>query len=173
MRRKSVKKVLAGLCAGMCLAALLTAGAGCGAHQDVVLARRILKQLVDGHYGARHWIDWEKLVAMGQPVGQIYSGYKGEADRLGFQRGFIDSFRDGFRAQGSSFKDFTNWRVLDRDKETSLTRVVTDIKDHPELFLLFVFETQKGKKRLVTIAAQKIVDPEQFKEYESQARHDH
>jgi len=159
----------AALC-GACLLAFVLLVGGCGARQDVALARRVLVLLVEGRYSARHLIDWEKFTALQQPVGEQYSAFAGEGDRLNFQRSFIDTFRSGFKTEGGDIKNFVHWRVLEVVEEPlRVTRVAADIKDRP-LMLILDIGHEKGKRRLVRIEAVKITDEEAFREYEKGAR---
>jgi len=154
----------------VCFLVLALVTAGCGAGQDVALARRVLTLLVKGQYAARHLIDWEKLVVLNRPIGRQWSGYEGEDDRLKYQRSFIDSFGMSFKEQGGSVKNFINWRVLETFKEpVRMTRVAADLKGNPSTYFIFDIEHVKGKKKLVRIEALLITDEEAFREYEEKA----
>ncbi len=162
-------KTLRALC-GACLLVFVLLVSGCGARQDVALARRVLVLLVEGRYSARHLIDWEKFVAIRQPVGAQYSAFSDERDRLNFQRSFIDTFRSGFKTEGGDIKNFVNWRVLEVFKEpVRMTRVAADIKNRQIVFI-FDIEHSKGKRRLVRMEALQITDEDVFREYERKAR---
>ncbi len=168
-RHKAVVLWVAGLLAvALCVA-------GCGPQQDAALARRVLVLLAEGRYSARHLIDWEKFVALNQPVGEQYRAFAGEQDKLNFQRSFIDTFSSGFKTEGGDIKNFVNWRVLEAFKEpVRMTRVAADlinpnIKD-VKLVFIFDIENAKGKRRLVRMEMLKIADEEAFREFERKAR---
>ncbi len=163
-------RTLAALC-GACLFAFVLLVSGCGARQDVALARRVLVLLAEGRYSARHLIDWEKFVALQQPVGEQCRAFSGEQDRLNFQRSFIDAFSSGFKTEGGGIKNFINWRVLEVFKEpVQKTRVAADLKGRPSVFFIFEIEHKKGKRKLVRIEVLQITDEEMFSEYEKKAR---
>jgi hypothetical protein len=150
------KRTLAALC-GACLLVFVLLVSGCGARQDVALARRVLVLLIEGRDSARHLIDWEKFVALQQPVGEQCRAFAGEQDRLNFQRSFIDSFRSGFKTQGGAIKNFVNWRVVRvSEGPPRTTQVAADIKDK-DVYFLFDIEHGKGGRKLVRIEAMQII----------------
>jgi len=133
---------------------------GCGARQDVDLARRVLVLLTEGRYSARHLIDWEKFEALQQAVGQRYLGIAAERDRLNFQRSFIDTFHSGFKTQGGDIKNLVNWRAVETRKEPlRMTRVRADIKG-TDAYFLFDIEHGKGGRKLVRMQAMQVIRAE-------------
>jgi len=142
---------------GACLLALVLLAAGCGARQDVALARRVFVLLAEGRYSARHLIDWEKFVVLQQPVGQQHSAFRAETDRLNYQRSFIDALRSGFKAQGGDLKNIINWRVEKTQEEpVRMTRVRADVKG-TDAYFLFDIEHGKAGRKLVQIEAMQLI----------------
>lgn len=153
----------------LCAAFLSVFMSACGGHQaDVDFARRVTTSLVKGWYLARPMIDWPHLKMLEHDVGAEHERMPNAEEKAGYEKNFIDSFKEGFRSRGAKLSTFFNWRMYDASSP-DVTIVAANCFDKSKVFLFFIKHGRGGRK-LVEVKALNVYDQEQFYAQEQERR---
>ena len=118
-----------------------------GSHRDVDFCRTALRELVRGKLSAASRVDWERLQALGVPVGETYAQLAKPEEQEAYRKGFLMGFAKGFQSSGARPGEFVNWRVHARTGET--VTVAADYRKTRDTLLLTI--PASGPKKLVGI----------------------
>lgn len=122
--------------------------AGCARMEtDTQLARRIFNGLCSGNRGVEKLIDWENLKATGVDVGNTYSRFVYEKERLDYRKMFFFNLSYAFKATGGKAQAFVNWRVKLQDIDKTV--IAADLTVGK--VLLLTLSHKNGKRKLIAI----------------------
>jgi len=116
---------------------------------DVSFARGVFSGLIKGDESVKEAIDWPSFKAVGNDLGAIYSKLPSDKERGLYKQAFILNFALGFKSSGGKFSSFTNWRIIQRNKQGVI--VVADIGASGERTVLFAISKKYRNRKLVAI----------------------
>jgi hypothetical protein len=168
IKEKAFMKNLRSFVIGLGCAALLFA-AGCSRDAgDVAFVKKTFRELIKGHYAARHVIAWDEFMAIDMNAGVSYKALPNEEERVKFQRNFVDAFRAGFAYQKADPRRFGNFRVIKRSSP-DVTVVGADVKEAPYV-LMFGVKHKGGRRLLTAIQILRVKDRAAFEAAEKEAQ---
>lgn len=86
---------------------------------DVSFARSTFESLARGDASVANKIDWPVFTSMGNNAGAAYSLLPSGVEKERFVSNFITQFAASFREGGGSVDQFTNWRVVTHDSQST------------------------------------------------------
>lgn len=115
--------------------------------QELHLCQKAFRGLVKGSYGVQKFIDWEHLQAVGVDVGNTYSKFANQKEKVDYKKGFMRGFPLGFKQTGGKLKAFVNWRIFSQDAQKTIIAVDYTSKNKTLLFTV----SKYPKKKIVAI----------------------
>ena len=114
---------------------------------DAGVGREIFSGLVNGRQSVHSRIDWEHLKALDVDVGATYTALPDEQQQEAYRTAFIERFSREFQSTGASLKDFSGWRLQERQDDQTI--VAVDYPKKQKTLLLAV--SDGGTKKLTGI----------------------
>jgi len=116
---------------------------------DVSFARGVFSGLIKGDESVKEAVDWLSFKAVGSDLGAVYAKLPSDKEKEFYKKAFILNFALGFKNGGGKFSSFTNWRIIQRDKQGVI--VAADMGASRERTVLFAISKKYRNKKLVAI----------------------
>lgn len=137
---------------------------GC-AGEDVAFARKTITSLANGRYAARGMIDWTLLNCQGTDIGAQYKALPDDAQRLDYERAFIDNFRMSFASnKGSGSLNNERWSMLGTKEDVGLV-IARNMKNRKALILVAVKHKSFFQRKVIAIHAIQVADEQKFEQF--------